>query len=128
MTLDEMVTVLERFGPGIRLQIAARAARKLEAALKRTASAGLTPDGQPWAPKKDGAGRPYVNAAAAITAKAIDDLLLVTLAAPESFGHRGVGKTQVPRPMIPDSGSGIQPIVAAAITEAAEEVFAEAQR
>ncbi|WP_437958589.1 hypothetical protein WME76_02265 [Sorangium sp. So ce119] len=81
------------------------AAQKVQEELRRTASAGQAPDGTPWAPRKKDGGRAMLNAAKAITAKAIGTVILVTLYGPEVFHHFGAqGKPArhvIPRGSLP---------------------------
>lgn len=64
-------------------------AREVNAELDASAAAGTTPDGAPWAPRKDG-GRPMVNAPDAVAAAVVGDGVLVVLRGNEVFHHFGV--------------------------------------
>lgn len=103
---------------------AAIAAPMLEGALRATASAGTSPDGQAWAPKKDGGGRPYAGAAKAISAKAIGDVVRVTLEGPEVFGHFGA-RGAPKRLMIPQGGGSMPAVVAKVLDKASAQAFDE---
>jgi len=85
-------------------QYVAPAAVEVQAQLRRTASAGTTPDGVPWAPTKDGR-RPMTNAGKAITARAAGNNVIVELTGPEVFHHHGV-RGAPPRPVIPTDKIG----------------------
>lgn len=78
------------------------AAPLVERALKATASAGTTPDGQAWPAKKDG-GAPLVHAADAIKTEAVGTVVRTTLTGPTVFHHFGAGSPR--RQVIPDPGS-----------------------
>lgn len=109
-------------GPKVGSTVAARAAPLVDAALKATARAGTTPDGQAWKPKAVG-GRPLVHAADAISTKASGNLVVATLTGPTVFHHKGLGgKPQ--RRVLPDSGE-LPAGVRKAVMRAATEVFHE---
>jgi hypothetical protein len=99
---------------------AAEAAPLVEAAIRRTAAAGTTPDGEPWAPKKKGGGRPMVNAAAHVTAKAIGNVVNIVLKGVDVF-HQFDKRT--PRHAIPEAGGGVPAVVRAAMHEGARRAF-----
>lgn len=102
---------------------AREAAPLLEEALRTTAAAGVSPDGNPWAPKKDG-GRAMPGAAKAIAAKAFGNVVRVTLTGPEVFHHFGKGSSEVRRPVIPDAGGELPAVAARAVEKGAELAFA----
>lgn len=101
------------------------AAPLVEAAARRTASAGTTPTGQPWSDRKKG-GRALEHAADAITAEASGASVAIVLRGPEVYHHHGVGKTIPQRQIIPVAGDPVPPAVADAITKAAEQTFRRA--
>jgi hypothetical protein len=79
-------------------------AREVNAELKESAAAGTTPDGTPWAPRKDG-GRAMANAADAVAAAAVGEgEVLVVLRGAEVFHHFGVRGAE-PRSVIPTGGN-----------------------
>lgn len=121
--LDEMIASFRQMSQ-LPERVAERVAPALEAKLKATASAGTSPDGKPWAPKKDG-GRAMPNAAQAISVRAIGPTVRVTLSGPEVFHHYGRGSTEVRRPIIPDSGAGMPPVVADILEEESAKAFEE---
>ena len=121
--LDDMIRSIRALGE-LASVTAKRAAPLVEEALRASASAQQSPDGKAWAPKKDGKGVPYANAASHIHAKAIGPVVRVTLDGPEVFGHFGRAN-RVPRPMLPDPGSMPEPI-GAALRKAADQAFAQA--
>lgn len=119
--LDEMIARIRRLGaPTLVDEVAREAAPLVDAAIKRTARAGVTPLGAPWKSKKDG-GAPLVNAAAAITTRALGRIVAVTLTGPTVFHHLGLGG-KPRRQVIPD-GVSIPPGVKEAAIEAARRVF-----
>ncbi len=71
---------------------------------RRTIGAGIGPDGTPWAPLKATGGRALVNAAEALTVKAIGSLVLMQLSGPEARHHRGFARGGVARQIIPTRG------------------------
>ena len=93
----------------------------VDKAVKATAAAGTDPDGRPW-PEKKGGGRALVNAAAALSTKALGPVVQVTLVGPEVIHN--FGDTRVPRRQIlPDGGAGIPANVGAALEHAAADAF-----
>lgn len=101
-------------------EVAIAAASKVAIVAQRSAAAGTTPNGEVWTPKKTG-GRPLLNAASAITARAVGAVVQIVLSGVEVFHNRGVGKTTPKRPILPDSE--VPPAMKQAISAAASEVF-----
>lgn len=99
---------------------AEEAAPLIEAALKETAAAGTTPDGDRWKPTKGGE-RPMVNAADHITVVARGTTVRATLKGPDVFHNYGAGGTR--RQVLPDMEADTPP----AIVEAIEEAVARAK-
>lgn len=89
---------------------------------KKTAAAGTTPDGQPWAPKKDG-GRALVHAADALSVETLGSVVVLTLTGPEAIHNRGTNKYPK-RQILPAGGAGIPANVVRALRRAAGEAFA----
>lgn len=99
------------------------AAPRLEEAIRRTAAAGTTPEGEPWAPTKKG-GRAMRGAAGHITAKAYGSTVRIKLETADVFHHYGRGETEPRRRVIPDPGTR-PAAVDAAVKAATAEAFAE---
>lgn len=123
--LDAMIAKIRAVG-GLPGAAAHEAAPLVEAAVKKTAAAGTTPDGQPWKPTKDG-GRPLVNAAAALSAKAIGTVVQVTLKGVEVIHNFG-DKRNPKRQILPDGGAGIPKGIVDALVEGANRAFAKIMR
>jgi hypothetical protein len=124
-TLDEMIDALRSVdGSGLEARIAARAAPLLEEALRASADEGVSPNGAPWRPKKGG-GKAYEHASSKITVAAHGSLVRATLTGPEVYGHYGTEKMPK-RPMLPDAGAAIPPLVTDVLERAAEAEFAAA--
>jgi len=121
--LEEMIASLRSLDE-LPTRTAELAAPALERALKATAAAGTSPDGQAWAAKKTG-GRAMTNAAKAISVKALGPVVRVTLDGPEVFHHFGKGSSEVRRPVIPDGGAGIPDVVGKVLEEASARAFDE---
>lgn len=122
--LAEIIAALRALSSAdnIENKIAARASETVLAAVKKTAGAGQTPEGKPWAEKKTG-GRAYKNAASKLAGAVSGNVVTITLSGPEVFGHFGAGAPV--RQMIPDGSTGIPKTVSDALDKAANEVFAE---
>ncbi|HEX8795457.1 MAG TPA: hypothetical protein VF765_31120 [Polyangiaceae bacterium] len=100
------------------------AAPLVEAAAKKTAAAGVTPDGIPWAPKKGG-GRALVHAANALSARALGPAVVLTLKGVEVL--QNFGTTRLPaRQILPEGGAGVPKAFADALAKASETAFARA--
>lgn len=124
--LDEMIERCKALGgPRMPEEVAREAAPLVEAAVRRTASAGTTPLGIPWRPTKRG-GKPLAHASEHVTATARGRFVVVTLACHDVFHHRG-GKRLPRRQIIPDAASVGHEVKAAALA-AARRVFARIMR
>lgn len=141
--LDDMIHSLHQLNvKDVEAKVAAKGAETVGVALTATLTAGTSPEGVPWAPRKEG-GRAYVNAASRLSTKAYGSLIRATVTGPEVYGHYGAHGTHkgdgghpnkknrkpIPaRPMLPDAGAGMPLSVEKALTEAARKVFDEATR
>jgi hypothetical protein len=76
--LDALITKLRRSKQWIE-SAAPAAAEAVSAELKATASAGTTPDGTPWAPRKKDGGKPLAGAAGAIESRAVGSVILTRI-------------------------------------------------
>jgi hypothetical protein len=121
-SLEAMIGSLRRMDK-LDERAAQLAAPLVEAAIKATASAGTSPDGKAWAPTKAG-GRAMPGAAKAVSAKALGNVVRVTLAGKEVFWHYGQ-RGAPPRPVIPLGGVEPPPVVRAAIDKAIAKAFDE---
>ena len=121
--LDAMIAKLKKLGASdVGARVATKAAPLVDEAIKRTAKAGQTPDGQTWQQKKNGE-RPLVNAAASITTRPAGNLVISTLTGPTVIHHLGLGGFPK-RQVLPETGT-IPPAVSTALETAAREVIAE---
>lgn len=119
--LDAMLARLRGLGKSLPLEAARRAAPLVEAAVKKTAAAGTSPDGKPWPERKKG-GRALEHAADHVTAKAVGSSVVVTLAGPDVIHNYGT--TRLPkRQVLPDAGAGVPPTIAAALKRGAADAF-----
>lgn len=104
----------------------ARAA--VEGAAKASASAGTTPEGETWAPRKSDGGRPLVNAASSIVVRVVKAALGTTLQVVVRGHHffhtagKGSGK-KAHRKIIPDATDTVPASYAEAIRGAAAVAF-----
>lgn len=112
-------------GPQVGPRVAERAAPLVDAAIKRSAAAGQSPEGKTWARKKDG-GRPMVNAAAHLSTRSYGPRIVVTLTGPDVFHNFGA-RGQPVRAVLPESGT-IPAAIASALHQAAREVWQEMTR
>lgn len=101
-SIDEMVAKIRAMpnlvadaGPGI--------ASEVKAVLDTTARAQQAPTGQPWAPRKQGSAPVLVRAPQAISVRALDRSIVITLSGHHVFHHYGA-KGIPRRPQIPIAG------------------------
>jgi hypothetical protein len=90
--------------------------------LKGTASAGTSPIGQPWLPRKADGKRALADAADAIRVGAVGTSIVVILSGPEALHHRGGAKGGVRRQIIPTTAL-VPPKMARQISEVLTEAF-----
>ncbi len=90
MSLEQLSALAAKFRglTKVGAAIAADAAPECLAIAKATVAAGTTPDGSPWAPRKSDGGRALVNAAAAITARAVGDVVWLVLSGVNVFHNK----------------------------------------
>lgn len=70
-----------------------------DANFRASINAGMSPDGAAWPARKDG-GRPLVNAAKALTVRAMGLTIVAVISGLEAIHHSGTGRMP-PRRMIP---------------------------
>lgn len=100
---------------GLTKDVAPKVARAVERELRAQIAAGKGPDGKPWKRRQDG-GQPLRNAAAALSVRAVGDVIVVRLDGVEARHHLGAVRGGVRRQIIP---TGSMPD---ALTRAIEEV------
>lgn len=107
-------------------ELAAReAVPLLEKAAKASAAAGVDPaTGEAWAPLVGG-GRAGANAARDVSVAVFGAVLQVAVGGDHVHLHRGRGKAQVRRPVIPGPGDAIPEAYAAAISEGVRRALAK---
>lgn len=103
-------------------EAAKEAAPLVEAAVKSTATAGTSPSGQAWAPKKEG-GRRLVHAADAVSASTKGVTVSVKLTGPEVFHQFSKGGRLPKSEIIPTYGEALPTRVAEACAEGAKRAF-----
>lgn len=119
--LDELRAFGRAIGnlEGLTERAAQEAAPLVEAAVRKTASAGQDPYGTAWQPKKDG-GRPLEHAADHVQARAVGSYVEISVEGPEAWHNQGAGGRPV-RQVIPDVE--IPDTVAAAVEQGAARAF-----
>lgn len=90
---------------------------------KRTAAAGTTPEGAPWAPRKRDGGRALKNAAAHVTAVARGAIISIVLRGADVWHQYS---TETKRQVIPEGGgsAGLPAGIRRALERGAELAFA----
>ena len=119
--LDRMIASLRALGT-MPEEAAKLAVPYVDAAVKNTANAGTTPDGVPWAPKKDGS-QALVHAADALSTKAVGAVVQVTLTGPTVFHNFAKGTSTPRRQVLPDGGAAIPKNIQAGLKKALDETF-----
>lgn len=122
LEMRSMAASIERLGQ-LPTQAAVKGAVAVLDVAKSEAAAGVSPTGQAWTPKKDG-GRPLANAAAHLTARALGNIIQLTLKGVDVIHNFGTSR-QPKRQIIPDAGAGIPAAFANAVEEAAIKAFHE---
>lgn len=120
LEMRAMVASIERLG-NLPQEAALRGAPIIEAAAKAQASAGVTPTGETWQPTQKG-GRPLANAAAHLAAKAVANIIVLTLKGVDVIHNYGTSR-QPKRQILPDAGGGLPAAFAEAVIQAAVEAF-----
>lgn len=121
-----MIADLDAFAARIRRlrnlasDAAKEAAPDVEKLVRESAAVGTDVEGRPWPSKRDG-GRALPNAAAAVTAVARGVAVILKLSGAYVFHHRSKGKDR--RPILPESGAGMPPRLAAVLRAAAARAF-----
>lgn len=101
-------------------ELATRVAPDIESAARASASAGTSPGGDAWAPKRDG-GQALDGAADEISVTASGASVVVALEGPSAIHHSGTARGGVRRQVIPDDGE-----IPAAYVDAIDAALAEA--
>ena len=99
--LDDMIARL-RAVPQMADAAAPELAEAVKGEIDAQIAAGVDPQGKAWTPTREG-NRPLVNAAKAVTSKALGTVILITLGSPEVFHHFGAQGKPV-RQVIPQEG------------------------
>jgi hypothetical protein len=106
---------------GMAAEVAREAAPQVEAVVRRSAAAGMSVEGKPWPPKRDGS-RALPDAASAITAAAVGPSVVVTLKGPYVFHNSADGADR--RRILPETGAGVPAALSRVLIDASERVFA----
>jgi hypothetical protein len=119
--LDAMIAAVKALGE-LPERVAAEAAPAVQAVLRKTAAAGTSPDGVPWAATKE--GKPALkNAAAAIHVTAKGPVITARLEGTSTGSAKVQAVQNHTRPILPVRGDDLPKSVANAVTQAAERVF-----
>lgn len=105
---------------GLAPEAAKIAAPLVEEVVKTTAAEGTDIEGKAWPAKRDGT-RALPNAAGAISAVANGAAVIVRLVGAYVFHNNAKGADR--RRILPDSGAGIPPKIAAALEKATKQAF-----
>ena len=97
--LNQMIARLQGI-PDLVQSVLPECAAECHAVIAENVAAQVGPDGEAWAPGND--GKPVLqNAAAAVTALAIGNVILLRVSGPEAKHHLGIAKGKVQRRIIP---------------------------
>lgn len=98
--LDRMISAIEALPRDLVKQSVPEIARVAKAEVSANVAAGHAPDGTAWKPTKEGK-RALQNAAAHVTATAIDTAIIFEVSGVEAKHHKGRAKGGERRPIIP---------------------------
>jgi hypothetical protein len=101
--LDAMLERLRTL-PELARKAAPEVARVVERELERTIAAATTPEGEPWAPKKDGGGAALATAGKALRLAVAGSTIVVKITGHIARHHKGWGKGGVQRRVLPVRG------------------------
>jgi len=101
-SLDRYLAKLEELGAQPRT-IGPVAARAIERETDDQIARGVDPDGKPWPLTKDDS-RPLANAAKAVSVRAVNGAVVMTVTGPEALHNEGKARGRIERRIIP-SGS-----------------------
>lgn len=101
--------------PDLGKRAAPDVAEAITGVLDAQVAAAETPQGKPWAPKKEGAGKPLANAAGKIRAVAVGARVFVRLRGVEARHSTGRVRGGVRRQILPDQADGVPPKMVEAI-------------
>ncbi len=104
--LDSMIKALQKLSDPTRLssELATAASPYVLQAMKKTLSAGMSPEGEYWAATKEG-GRAYAHAADKVTVTPNGVYIGIQIKGPEAFANSGVKGHLPKRQMLPEGGS-----------------------
>jgi len=115
--LDKLVLALKGMNPkALGQKIAVNAVDPMRELIADNLTKGVSPEGQPWLPTKEG-GRAYRNAAAKLSVTSSGDVVIATIEGPEAFAQKGTVSHPI-RQMLPDAGAEIPSDVAKVIENA----------
>lgn len=127
--LDELAARLEDLDK-VGGKIATNARPGVERVARATAAAGTTPDGETWAPRKKGGGKPLADAASAITVVVSGTtraVLTLVLSGVYVYHHRSKTKSKtkgLPRRVIlPEPGDDLPSGIVSEIQKSAKSVL-----
>ena len=126
LALDAMIAKLRR-ARMIAVEAARIAAPKLEAEIKRTAAAGTTPEGKPWAPLKYSGQRALVKASEFVSAKQFGSTVALILTGAYVLHNFGTGHAEKRR-ILPERGAPLPERMRAICAAAAKQAFEQAMR
>jgi len=101
MTVDELIARVQALPDALLLDALPECTEAVRRESLATARAGTTPEGVPWAPRKDGSGAVLVNAADAVKVGLIGRTIWIRLLGIEARHHRGRVKGKTKRQIIP---------------------------
>lgn len=103
--LDELREIINRVArlPELGRIAAPDVADAVEGVLERQIKASTDPYGKPWAPKKEGSGKPLANAGRALYVGVVGTRILATVKGPEARHSKGTARGGERRQILPDS-------------------------
>lgn len=98
--MQQWIDMLRGLPAALVQQSAPAVAQALAAEINADVAAARSPDGEAWAPKKDG-GRALQNAAQQVTVDVVGTVILAKLKGPEVRHHKGTARGGIRRQILP---------------------------
>ena len=128
MTIEDIIADFRKLET-LDAEIATQAAPRLEAIVKKTAAAGMTPDGQPWKPRKKDGGRPLEHAEERIRSEVNGSTIVLVVGGPEYWHQKAKPGASLPqRKVIPSAGDPLPDSLRTELDAVTSETIAKVMR
>jgi hypothetical protein len=103
VSIDDLITRVRSVGKDLLAKAAPDIAVAVQEDLQRTITAGTSPDGEQWAPRKSDGSKPLQHAADQLGVAAVGTTVYVRLAGPAVRHNFGRARGKVVRQVIPQN-------------------------